>query len=245
MTPTRFAAVEEQLLRLAQLPTRRPVAGGIVVNRSGEVALVYSTYAGQGWHFPKGGLDEGETSLEGAIKETNEEAGMEVRSLKLAAIDLGLGGTFSQFLNFGSPRGQECIIHNPRCEYFGEWIDVQQGPRPSDRISQVALDLLRRAAYDTGMTEEEFSLHRYELFDRCCRLPVCWQQHPVYHVLGFSRQAPHLLNGESEKVRWWSLNELERALQEGRENIHRNVARLLPQLREVAETARGIAEADR
>ena len=56
-------------------PARRLVGGGVVVDAKGRLLIVYSDFAYQGWHFPKGGLDEGENSLQAAIREVLEECG--------------------------------------------------------------------------------------------------------------------------------------------------------------------------
>ncbi len=245
MSTDSLAAVRAALSRLAAEPTRRPVAGGIVVNRAGQVVLVYSGFAGQGWHFPKGGLDEDESTLEAAVKETHEEAGVEASALDLPQLELGPGGTFHDVLAFGSPRGQPALRYNSHCHYFGTLIEVHAGQPPGERISQGAFDLLRRAAHEAGLGDSEFLARRYELFDACRQVPVCWQQYPVYHVLAFSRRAPQRLTGESERVRWWSLEELSAALAARTENIHHNVARLLPDLPQLVAAARGEALEDR
>jgi 8-oxo-dGTP pyrophosphatase MutT (NUDIX family) len=244
MTTDSLMAFRAALLRLAAEPTRRPVAGGIVVNRAGQVVLVYSSFAGQGWHFPKGGLDEGEGTLEAALKETHEEAGVEVRGLDLPPLDLGPGGTFHDVLAFGSPRGQPTLRYHSHCHYFDAVVEVHGGEPPGERISQGALDLLRQASHEVGFGEEEFQARRYELFDACRNVPVCWRQHPVYHVLAFARRAPEHLTGESEQVRWWSLEELSAAVHSGTQTIHRNVARLLPDLAVILEPARQQARED-
>ena len=239
------AEVRAHLLALAQEPSPRPVAGGIVVNRAGQVALIYSTYANQGWHFPRGGLDEGETSLQGAIRETHEEAGVEVGPVDVPNLDLGGGGTFVEPLGFGSPRWPGTFVPRTSCDYFGEVIAVRvSAGHDSEVISQAALDLLRRAAGLAGMPDEEFLARRYELFDACREMPVWWQQRAVYHVLAFRRRTPERLNGESEKVRWWSLDELAGAIERRLERTHRTLGLLLPQLPAAVEAARQQAEDD-
>jgi 8-oxo-dGTP pyrophosphatase MutT (NUDIX family) len=238
--------VRDRLAALGRQPCPRPAAGGIVVNRAGQVVLVYSSYVAQGWHFPKGGLDEGETTLEAAIKETHEEAGVEVQPVQWPAFDMGPGGIFEESLGFGSPRGHPSLIPNQTCDYFGQVVAVQgPGEHPGEVISQAALDLLRRAALAAGLSADEFHARRHELFDELRHLRVQWQQHQVYHVLAFRRRAPHRLNGESEQVRWWSLDELAAAIQGGALPIHRNVKRLLPGLTQAVAAARELAEEDR
>lgn len=59
-------------------------AGGVVVRKTDrrlEVALVGDT-ARDTWYLPKGGLAEGETIEQAALREATEETGLEVRTLK-------------------------------------------------------------------------------------------------------------------------------------------------------------------
>ena len=49
-------------------------AGGVVFNRQGEVLLL--KHKKDEWVFPKGHLEQGETHLEAALREVEEEAGV-------------------------------------------------------------------------------------------------------------------------------------------------------------------------
>ncbi|HEX7021284.1 MAG TPA: NUDIX domain-containing protein [Trueperaceae bacterium] len=51
-----------------------PGAGGVVFNDQGEVLLLH--HAGGHWVFPKGHIDPGETPLETALREVEEESGV-------------------------------------------------------------------------------------------------------------------------------------------------------------------------
>ena len=62
-------------------PVNRPVAGAVVINEEGKLLVVYSEFANQGWFCPKGGIDEGETNIEGAKREAFEESGVKVEHL--------------------------------------------------------------------------------------------------------------------------------------------------------------------
>ena len=61
--------------------TRRiPCAGVVVLNSAlDEILLVLGTWSNAKWGFPKGKLKEGEAVCEGAIRETEEEIGVNVR----------------------------------------------------------------------------------------------------------------------------------------------------------------------
>ncbi|MDP9045267.1 MAG: NUDIX domain-containing protein [Pseudomonadota bacterium] len=65
---------------------KRLSCGVVILNEGREVLLCHVT--GQNhWDLPKGGIDAGETPLEAALRETREEAGLDLRSQAL--VDLG------------------------------------------------------------------------------------------------------------------------------------------------------------
>ncbi len=51
----------------------------MVVECDGDILLVRLGYAHKSWTLPGGKVDSGETFLEGALRETNEEAGIELQ----------------------------------------------------------------------------------------------------------------------------------------------------------------------
>lgn len=51
-------------------------AGGIVLNTKGEIALVLNGPDGPWWGFPKGHVDPGESRIDGARREIEEETGL-------------------------------------------------------------------------------------------------------------------------------------------------------------------------
>lgn len=51
-----------------------PGAGGVVLSERGEVLLL--RYAGGGWTFPKGHLEDGERDEDAALREVREETGV-------------------------------------------------------------------------------------------------------------------------------------------------------------------------
>jgi 8-oxo-dGTP pyrophosphatase MutT (NUDIX family) len=241
LLPEWASTVWHQFDSLRQQPTVRLSAGGIVVNRQGQLLLVYSTFADQGWHFPKGGLDEGETSLDAALKEIREEAGVEIGTTSLGLFDLGPGGgTFTEKLGFGSPRIQHGEIYNPVCLYFSREVTLTHGAHFGESISSGALELLRESARQANISESQFHPERYALFDAWREQPVCWRAHSQYHVLPFLSYHPELLSGESQRVEWWSLEQLRSAVKHHQSTIHRHVGRVLsmPELEEAIEQAR-------
>lgn len=52
----------------------RPSAGGIVLGPDGRLVVVEQH--GNTWSFPKGGIEEGETAREAAVREIREETGL-------------------------------------------------------------------------------------------------------------------------------------------------------------------------
>ena len=51
----------------------------VIVRRHDRFLMIQERNDEQGWYFPAGGVDPGETFAEAAIRETREEAGVEVR----------------------------------------------------------------------------------------------------------------------------------------------------------------------
>lgn len=56
---------------------------GVLIHNGKQVLLAHPTGFGNDWNIPKGKLDQGETFLEAAIRETREEAGIEIPADKL------------------------------------------------------------------------------------------------------------------------------------------------------------------
>ncbi len=227
--------IRHALLQTAGRDTLRPVAGVAVVDGQGRLALVYSSYGGQGWHFPKGGIDEHETPIEAALKELAEEAGLVARPVSERLFPVR-GGTFTQTLGFGSPRIQPANqIHHPLCDYFGRPVQIQAGPPTANHISLGALLALRSAADQAGLPAHDFADMRYQVFDACHRERVLWRQQPVYLVASLTGSDPSLLTGETEAVRWWRMDELTGA----DSPVHRHVKELvaLPDFQELVNQA--------
>jgi 8-oxo-dGTP pyrophosphatase MutT (NUDIX family) len=180
-------AVRGQVEDLGRHPSPLPVAGAVVVDRREHALLAYSTFAGQGWHFPKGGIEEGEDVVTAAMREATEETGVTgvgIPSLPLFA--LGRSGRYVEPLGFGSPR------------YNGDGPGISLGAR----------GLLDGAARRAGVTEAKFERHKLALFDSLARVPVLWQTEATYCVLawrdGEARQMPET----SRPPRWVALEGL-------------------------------------
>jgi putative (di)nucleoside polyphosphate hydrolase len=97
---------------IADLPYRRGV-GLVVVNPAGRVfAGQRIDNPGEAWQMPQGGIDKGETPLEAAFRELDEETGIPERAVHLVAETPGwlrydLPGDLVPRIWGGRYRGQE------------------------------------------------------------------------------------------------------------------------------------------
>jgi len=176
-----------EMINSTSTPARRLVGGGVVVDARGRLLVCYSDFAYQGWHFPKGGLDEGETTLEGAIREVEEESGGVIAKAYSGNVvfELQPGRVYREPIGFGSSRA-EPAKH-----------------RTSERISLGAAHLLIEAAREARIELEEVERYRYEIFDALVRrgTKVAWVTVPTYHLLVYDagRQSA---TWESQAVEW-------------------------------------------
>tara|TARA_Y100000768_G_scaffold333705_1_gene273978 strand:- start:3354 stop:3848 length:495 start_codon:yes stop_codon:yes gene_type:complete len=60
----------------------RPNVGIIIFNRNGKI-LWCKRKQGDGWQFPQGGIDKGESPLEALYRETYEEVGLKKHQIKI------------------------------------------------------------------------------------------------------------------------------------------------------------------
>lgn len=168
-------------------PARRFVGGGVVVDARGRLLVCYSDFAYQGWHFPKGGLDEGEDSLRGAVREVHEESGGVVAKPYSGDVVFALrpGKVYREPIGFGSPRADP--------------IDR----RTSDKISLGAAELLAEAAREAQIDPADLDRHRYEVFDALVArgVTVAWVTVPTYHLLVYAG-GTHGPTWESQAVEW-------------------------------------------
>lgn len=168
-------------------PARRLVGGGVVVDAAGRLLMAYSDFAYQGWHFPKGGLDEGESSLEGAMREVHEESGgVTAKPFSGDVVfPLQAGKMYREPIEFGSPRTEP------------------PARRSSDKISLGAANLLDDAALEARIDLAELAEHRYSIFDALVSLGlrVAWVTVPTYHLLVY-QVGKHGPTWESQAVEW-------------------------------------------
>ena len=105
---------------------------GIVLIEDDKVALIERHRAGLDYFvFPGGGVDDGETAEQGAIREAMEELGIEVSiQQKIAEIRFGRTSTHIYFLvervsgEFGSGTGEEFTDSDPDHPEEGIYIPI-------------------------------------------------------------------------------------------------------------------------
>ena len=117
------------------------VRAGIVLIKENKVALIERHRAGLDYYvFPGGGVDEGETHEQAAIRETLEELGIAVMiKQKVAEIQLGQKSRQVYFLvehvsgEFGTGTGEEFTDSDPNDPdegiYVPIWMPIDELPR--------------------------------------------------------------------------------------------------------------------
>ena len=107
---------------------------GIILLQDGKVALIERHRAGLHYFtFPGGHVDEGETPEQAAIRETEEELGLQVKLKQLVA-KIGWQGKWQHYYLvettggvFGSGRGEEMLHLLPeRGTYHPLWMPVSE-----------------------------------------------------------------------------------------------------------------------
>jgi 8-oxo-dGTP pyrophosphatase MutT (NUDIX family) len=182
-----------EVINSTSTPARRLVGGGVVVDTKGRLLVCYSDFAYQGWHFPKGGLDEDEDSLTGAVREVEEESGGVVAKPFSGNIVFALqpGKVYREPIGFGSSRAEP-----PKY-------------RTSEKISLGVSELMIEAAKEARVDLDELKEHRYAIFDALVQknLRVAWVTVPTYHLLVYTsgKATP---TSESQAVEWHSPKEV-------------------------------------
>lgn len=113
---------------------------GVILIENGKVALIERHRAGLDYFvFPGGGVDEGETPEQGAIREAMEELGVEVAIKQKVAIIHFAQSTQVYFLvgrvhgEFGTGTGEEFTDADPNDPEEGVYIPIWM---PIDELAQ-------------------------------------------------------------------------------------------------------------
>lgn len=108
------------------------IRAGVVLIQNNRVALIERHRAGLDYFvFPGGGVDEGESAEQAAVREAREELGIEVATMrKVAEVQLGQKSRQIYFLveqtggEFGSGTGEEYTDADPGSPEEGIYIPV-------------------------------------------------------------------------------------------------------------------------
>ena len=141
------------------------VRAGIVLIKDNKVALIERHRAGLDYFvFPGGGVDEGETPEQAAIRETMEELGLEVViKLKVAEIQLGYKSRQVYFLveqvggEFGTGTGEEFTDADPNDPeegvYIPVWMPIEELPK-HDKVFPAEMAKLVANSIEKGMPKK-------------------------------------------------------------------------------------------
>jgi len=130
--------------------TRHVSAGMIVFHRAEggcRFLLVLSRLTKRPlWEFPKGGVDEGETLIETATRELEEETGLTAQNISIVP-----GFQRTEDYRFSSGQGQERTLIHKRVTYFLAESDTMEVTVAQKEISQHAwlelADAVRKLKY--------------------------------------------------------------------------------------------------
>jgi len=148
------------------------IRAGIVLIQDDRVALIERYRAGLHYYvFPGGGVDEGESPEQAAVRESMEELGIEVTiERKVAEIQLGQKSRQIYFLvnqtggEFGTGTGEEFAESNPERSQKGIYIPIwmpvdelllQETIHPADLARLVAKAVKEGWSQDPILTFEE------------------------------------------------------------------------------------------
>ncbi len=109
-------------------------AAAIVINENNEILLIKGPR--RGWEMPGGQVEEGESLSDAAIRETKEEAGIDIEIIKFCGVFQNVRNSICNTLFLGKPIGGE-LIQTPESLESGffpvqealekvEWKDFRQ-----------------------------------------------------------------------------------------------------------------------
>jgi len=136
------------------------IRAGIILIKDNKVALIERHRAGLHYFvFPGGGVDEGESPEQAAIRETMEELGLEVAiKHKVAEVHLGQKSRQVYFLveqtggQFGAGTGEEFINSNPdnleEGNYSPVWMPINELPQHEKIFPVEVAELVLRSQTD-------------------------------------------------------------------------------------------------
>ena len=127
---------------------------GVVIVQDGKVALIRRKRQGMVYYlFPGGGVEEGETPEQAAMREAEEELGLQVQLARLLTV-VTFKGTTQYYYEarvaggvFGSGRGEELGFseHESTGSYAPIWLPLSKLGEHDVRPAQLARALAQRA----------------------------------------------------------------------------------------------------
>lgn len=93
-------------LQVSGVPDDAPMPAALVVVRCGRHLLLVFDRFRQQWELPGGGIDSGETPLQAAVRELQEESGLQLPSLTLAG--------YARFRLTSPPRDEYAAVYTAR-----------------------------------------------------------------------------------------------------------------------------------
>ncbi|RED66148.1 NUDIX hydrolase [Cohnella lupini] len=82
-------------------------AAAVVINNQNEILLIKGPR--RGWEMPGGQVEEGESLIQAAIRETKEESGIDIEIIKFCGIFQNIGNSICNTLFLARPIGGELI----------------------------------------------------------------------------------------------------------------------------------------
>lgn len=127
---------------------------GIILIENGNLAVIKRIRNGCIYYvIPGGGMEEGETEMETAVREAEEELGINVSELKLALTFKQINTHSYYFVGkynglFGSGKGEEYDFTRDRGHYIPCWIPMGELSREKLYPMEVKQFLLQQKAGD-------------------------------------------------------------------------------------------------
>ncbi|MEK7531198.1 MAG: NUDIX domain-containing protein [Patescibacteria group bacterium] len=132
------------------------VGVGVVIFRDGKVLLGKRTVKGHGdgvYAGPGGHVELGETLVETTIRETREEAGIEIENVEpLCLVEVFTHG--KHYINFAMradwKSGEPRIMEPDSCEFW-DWYDPEHLPSPIWKHNEAYYNALKTGVFYQGI----------------------------------------------------------------------------------------------
>ncbi|MCE7791232.1 NUDIX domain-containing protein [Salipaludibacillus sp. CUR1] len=83
-------------------------AAAVVLNEEGHLLLIKGPK--RGWEMPGGQVEEGESAMDAAVRETKEESGIDIEIIKFCGVFQNKGDKICNLLFLGKPLGGELTV---------------------------------------------------------------------------------------------------------------------------------------